>query len=171
MTSIHKPWILIVRPRFWIKIPRTPKECKSSAHWDSTCYQLCFFLFKFLNHYSHSDLATYGEAPAVSVLIISVINFNRFLLPRLQINPVSQEQTIHRRGNALTISPQTLNDAYNAMVDRILSLSDFAKRTLLILCLAYQPLALKVVQHALAVELYTPKLIEENIPCLEVALA
>ena len=89
----------------------------------------------------------------------------RFLLPRLQITTILQEETIYARRNALNTTTQSHGDAFSAMTQRILqSKSRVGEHTLMLLHLAYRPLKLNELQHALAVVQGIPSLEKTNIP-------
>jgi len=84
---------------------------------------------------------------------------------------VLEETTIWRRRQALQILPSTLHDAFVNMIARVQGLpsgqAELAMRVLLLLHLAFRPLKLDEVRHALAVHPDNTELVNENIPTLK----
>jgi len=80
---------------------------------------------------------------------------SRFLLPALHIDIVLEQATISKRRKALGALPTELHDTFEGVIKRIQQSRGHAElgmKVLLWLHLAFRPLKLKELQHALAVE-------------------
>ena len=106
--------------------------------------------------------------------VLKITPCPRFLLPSLHIRIVLEGATIKQRRQALKTLPSTLGASFTSMIERIKKLppahAKLGMQVLLWLHLAYRPLKLRELQHALAVELGDTELDEENIPSREVIL-
>ncbi|KAF8421785.1 hypothetical protein EV426DRAFT_565060, partial [Tirmania nivea] len=90
-----------------------------------------------------------------------------FLLPALHIAMVLEQATISKRRKALRTLPTELNDTFAGVIKRIQQSRGHAElgmKVLLWLHLAYRPLKLKELQHALAVEKDDSYFEVDNIP-------
>ncbi|KAF8421792.1 hypothetical protein EV426DRAFT_189114 [Tirmania nivea] len=90
-----------------------------------------------------------------------------FLLPTLHIAMVMEQTTISKRRKALTTLPTELNDTFRVAIKQIEQSRGYAElgmKVLLWLHLAYRPLKLEELQHALAVEKDDVQFEVDNIP-------
>ncbi|KAF8421801.1 hypothetical protein EV426DRAFT_671737, partial [Tirmania nivea] len=90
-----------------------------------------------------------------------------FLLPALHIAMVLEQTTISKRRKALGTLPTKLHHTFGGVIKRIQQSGGFAElgmKVLMWLHLAYQPLKLKELQHALAVERDDSYFDMDNIP-------
>ncbi|KAF8432861.1 hypothetical protein BGX38DRAFT_226934 [Terfezia claveryi] len=90
-----------------------------------------------------------------------------FLLPTLHIDMVLEQATISKRRKALGMLPTELHDTFEGVVKRIQQSrghSELGMKVLLWLHLAYRPLKLEELQHALAVEQGDTQFEVDNIP-------
>ena len=98
----------------------------------------------------------------------------RFLLPELHMDIVLKKLTIAQRRKVLKNLPPNLYDTFKEIVIRIQDSEEDAAtlgmQVLMWLHLAYRPLKLKEIQHALAVEKGETDLDFDNIPSREVLL-
>ncbi|KAF8421790.1 hypothetical protein EV426DRAFT_188841 [Tirmania nivea] len=90
-----------------------------------------------------------------------------FLLPALHIAMVMEQTTISKRRKALGTLPTELHDTFGRVIQRIQqsrSHAELGMKVLLWLHLAYRPLKLEELQHALAVEKDDVQFEADNIP-------
>ena len=107
-------------------------------------------------------------------LYLFIAHKYRFLLPKLQLATVLKEPTMHMREEAANNLLQELDEIYKETIQRIQSQSkgmkNLAMKILMWIDVAFRPLRLKELEHALAVESGHTNLVKNNIPSLNTML-